>query len=217
MHLQAKEPPKVVSNPDTRGKAWNTFSLRASRRNQPCWYSDLGFLASRTSKFPLFEATHSVVLCYSSHRKLIHHVTLHWQHVSVLVPSQTHQHLALSVILILAFLQGSSSTECAFKEYFLKIVCVHIYVKKKVEVLVTHSCATLCKPMDCSLLDSSVLGVLQTRLMEWVVIPSSSRSAWPRDWTWVSCIAGRYIYIYKRITNFLQQKFIQHCKATILQ
>lgn len=120
MHLQAKEPPKVVSNPDTRGKAWNTFSLRASRRNQPCWYSDLGFLASRTSKFPLFEATHSVVLCYSSHRKLIHHVTLHWQHVSVLVPSQTHQHLALSVILILAFLQGSSSTECAFKGELLK-------------------------------------------------------------------------------------------------
>ena len=74
----------------------------------------------QANKFPLVEATHLVVLCYSSHRELIHHVTLHWQHVRVLVPSQTHQPLVLSVILILAFLRGSSSTECAFKGELLK-------------------------------------------------------------------------------------------------
>lgn len=81
------------------------------------WVSGLKLYAS---KCPLFEATRSVVLCYSSHRKLLHHVTLRWQHVRVLVPSQTHQHLALTVILLLAFLQGCSSTECAFKGELLK-------------------------------------------------------------------------------------------------
>ena len=42
--------------------------------------------------------------------------------------------------------------------------------------------------MDCSLAASSVHGILQARILEWVAIPLSS---WPRHQTWVSCIAGR--------------------------
>ena len=34
-------------------------------------------------------------------------------------------------------------------------------------------CPTLCDPMDCSPLDSSVCGILQARILEWVAIPSS--------------------------------------------
>ena len=30
------------------------------------------------------------------------------------------------------------------------------------------------------------------RILEWVAYPFSSRSSWPRNWTWVSCIAGRF-------------------------
>ena len=41
------------------------------------------------------------------------------------------------------------------------------------EVLVTQSCPTLCDPMDCSPPDSSVHGILQTRILEWVAIPFS--------------------------------------------
>ena len=41
------------------------------------------------------------------------------------------------------------------------------------KVLVTSSCLTLCDPMDCSLLVSSVRGILQARMLEWVVMPSS--------------------------------------------
>ena len=40
--------------------------------------------------------------------------------------------------------------------------------RKKVEVLVAQSCLTLCNPMDCSLSDSSVHGILQARILEWV-------------------------------------------------
>ena len=52
----------------------------------------------------------------------------------------------------------------------------------------------LCKPMDCSLSGSSAQGILQTRILQYVVIPFSRRSCQPRDRTripWVSCI-GRF-------------------------
>ena len=39
---------------------------------------------------------------------------------------------------------------------------------------------------------SSAHGILWTRILEWVVIPISRGSSQPRDWTWVSCIAGRF-------------------------
>ena len=38
---------------------------------------------------------------------------------------------------------------------------------------------------------SFVHGILQARILEWVAISSSRVSSQPRDWTWVSCIAGR--------------------------
>ena len=42
-------------------------------------------------------------------------------------------------------------------------------------------CATLCDPMNCSLPGSFVHGIFQARIMEWVAIPSSRGSSWPRD------------------------------------
>ena len=53
-------------------------------------------------------------------------------------------------------------------------------------------CPTLCDPMGCSLPVSSVHGILWTRVLEWVAMPSSRGSSQPRDWIWVSCIAGRF-------------------------
>ena len=57
---------------------------------------------------------------------------------------------------------------------------------------VLQSCPALCNPMDCSRPGSSVHGILQTRVLEWVVISFSRGSSPPRDWTHVSCIAGRF-------------------------
>ena len=50
----------------------------------------------------------------------------------------------------------------------------------------------LCDPMDCSLSGSSVHWILQARTLQWVAFPFSKGSSGPRDWTWVSCIAGRF-------------------------
>ena len=60
------------------------------------------------------------------------------------------------------------------------------------EVLVTPSCPVLCNLMDWSPPGSSVHGILQARILEWVAILFSRWSSWPRDPTWVSCIAGRF-------------------------
>ena len=65
-------------------------------------------------------------------------------------------------------------------------------VPLKVKVLVAESCLTLCNPVDCSPLGSPVHGVLQARTLEWTAISFSRGSFQPRDWTWVSCIEGRF-------------------------
>ena len=51
---------------------------------------------------------------------------------------------------------------------------------------VAQSCLTLYDPMDCSLPGSSVHGIFQAIVMEWIAISFSRGSSQPRNWTWVS-------------------------------
>ena len=51
---------------------------------------------------------------------------------------------------------------------------------KESESEATQSCLTLCDPMDWSLPGSSVRGILQAGILEWVTMPSSRRSSQPR-------------------------------------
>ena len=57
---------------------------------------------------------------------------------------------------------------------------------------IVQSCLTLCNPVDGSPPSSSIHGILQARILEWVAIPFSRGSSWPRNQTGVSCIAGRF-------------------------
>ena len=66
------------------------------------------------------------------------------------------------------------------------------HINMVVKVKVTQSCPTLFNPMDCSLPGSSVHGILQARILEWVAVPFSRGSSQPRDRTQVSHIAGRF-------------------------
>jgi len=59
---------------------------------------------------------------------------------------------------------------------------VHVCLHAKL----LQSCPTLCDPMDCSPPGSSVRGIFQARILEWVAMPSSRESSWPRDWTCIS-------------------------------
>ena len=66
-------------------------------------------------------------------------------------------------------------------------------------VCVCISCSVVsdsCDPMDYSLPGSSVHGILQARILEWVATPFSRRSSWPRDWTQVPHTAGRFFTVW---------------------
>ena len=56
---------------------------------------------------------------------------------------------------------------------------------------ITQSCPALCDPMDRNLPGSSVHGIFQARVLEWVAISFSRGFSQPRDQTPVSCIASR--------------------------
>ena len=63
-------------------------------------------------------------------------------------------------------------------------VCVCVWC-----ALSSQSCATLCSPVDCSPLVSSVRGISQTRILEWGAISYSRGSSWLMGWTHTSCIS----------------------------
>ena len=71
----------------------------------------------------------------------------------------------------------------------------HKLVLWYISVLITQSCPTLCNPMNCSPPGSSVHGIFQASVLEWVAISFSKGSFRPRDLTWVSCIAGIFFTI----------------------
>ena len=66
--------------------------------------------------------------------------------------------------------------------------------------MLLHSCLTPWDPMDCSPPGSSVHGISQARILEWVAMPSSGGSSRPRDRTWVSFIpcTGRGVLHHQR-------------------
>ena len=86
-----------------------------------------------------------------------------------------------------------NTTQMLIWRYFADVasICSQLLLSQS-ESEVAQSCPTLCDPMDCSLPGSSVHGIFQARVLEWVVISFSSRSSQPRDQTWVSHIAGRW-------------------------
>ena len=87
---------------------------------------------------------------------------------------------------------------CSLSEYNSPAELGNLFISGslKVKVLVTQLCPTLCNPMNCSLPSSSVQGILQARILGWVAILFSRGSSWPRDWTWMSCIADRFFTVW---------------------
>ena len=68
----------------------------------------------------------------------------------------------------------------------------------------------LCDPRDCSPPGSSVHGILQARILEWVDIPFSKRSFWPRDWTRISCGSSICRWILYHWFIWLKQVWYKH-------
>ena len=85
-----------------------------------------------------------------------------------------------------------------------------------------QSCLTLCDPVDCSPPGSSVHGILQAIILEWVAMPSSRGSSCPRDQTHVSrvsCIAGRFFTYWATCAaqSYLNSESFKEENTNILQ
>ena len=60
--------------------------------------------------------------------------------------------------------------------------------------LLLPSCLTRRNPIDCSPPGSSVYGILQARILDWIAVSFSRGSSWPRDRTHISCTGRRIPY-----------------------
>ena len=63
--------------------------------------------------------------------------------------------------------------------------------------------------MKCIPPGFSVHGILQARILEWIAIPFSRGFSWPRDWTLVSCIAGRLVTTWATGTSCSSIELVQ--------
>ena len=90
-----------------------------------------------------------------------------------------------------------SNTICRFNVIPIRLpMAFFIELKQKISQFMKVKVKSLrhvwlCNPMDCSLTGSSVHGISQARVLEWVAIAFSRRSSPSRDWTRVSCTVGR--------------------------
>ena len=69
-----------------------------------------------------------------------------------------------------------------------------------------QSCPTFSNPMDCSPPSSSVRGISQARILEWVAISFSKRSSWPRDQTHISCIGQQILLPLSHLGSLEEEK-----------
>ena len=95
--------------------------------------------------------------------------------------------LGLNFFFFLLLTLHFSVAKLWFWTYVLISMCV---------CLVSQSCLTLCDPMVCSPPGSSVHGIFQARILEWVAMPFSRESSQPRDQIQVSHTADRFFIIW---------------------
>ena len=81
---------------------------------------------------------------------------------------------------------------------------------------VAQLCPTLCDPMDCSLPGSSIHGIFQAIVLEWIAISFSRGSSWPRNPTWVSRVVDRRLTVWatrevERHINWVQYHIFIIC------
>ena len=97
-----------------------------------------------------------------------------------------------------------------FKRIGRKQLFREVMQEGKKESEVAQLCLTFCDSVDCSLPGSSIHGIFQARVLEWVAVAFSRRSSRFRDWTRVSRIVGR------RFTIRATRKVLQEVKFRLI-
>ena len=96
-----------------------------------------------------------------------------YKHIHIHTYAYTYIHICMCVNMYVYFFQMDN---LYIVLYMLACMCAKSL----------QSCPTLCDPLDCSPPRSSVHGILQARILEWVTMPSSRGSSQPRDQTHIS-------------------------------
>ena len=115
-----------------------------------------------------------------------------WQPTPVLLPGKSHGHRSLAGYSPWGHKESDATYQLStwqivhYQNLPLQWESIHRLYKNNWVWL----CLTLCDPRDHSLPRSSVHGILQVRLLEWVAMPFSRGSSEPRDPTQISCLAG---------------------------
>ena len=87
----------------------------------------------------------------------------------------------------MSFVRKTYNDRCKNNSIYVCICCMRVW-------LVTQLCPTLGDPMDCSPPGSSVHGIFQARILEWMAIPFSRGSSWPRGRAHVSRTGRQILY-----------------------
>ena len=118
----------------------------------------------------------------------------YWSFSFSISPSSEYSGLISFMMDWIDFLVVQGTLKSLLQHHNLKTsIIVLLLIRKERKV---QSCLTLCNHMDCSLPGSSVHGIFQARVLEWVAISFCRGSSWPRDRTQVSHIAGRRFIVW---------------------
>ena len=120
-----------------------------------------------------------------------------WKTSMVKIPTYTKWRMLVVWMVSQVAIFHLFLTETAITEPLRKLVQLDIpdsFLFISIEWMSEWRCSVMSTslwPMDCGLPGSSVYGIFQARVLEWIAISFSRGSSWPRDRTWVSCIVGR--------------------------
>ena len=103
---------------------------------------------------------------------------------------------------------------CYYKWGFFVYIYIQMYIHRHA-YSVAQLCMTLWDSTDCSPSGSSVHGISQVRILEWVAVSFSRGSSWPKDWTHVSCIScnGKWIFYHWATGKPIYVYLILHWKV----
>ena len=113
-------------------------------------------------------------------------------------------------------------TLCNPTDYRSKSVVQSMFKRCCLRAKSLQSCLTICDPMACSPPGSSIHGILQARVLDWVASSYSRGHSWPKDWTHISCVSciGRWILYYcdiweAQVTNSIKTLKMVHVKKSL--
>ena len=112
-----------------------------------------------------------------------------------------YQNCSLETYFIIHYVSTSDQNQSHWQNNkILLLIIIRQIPVVSLTCLEMHVCSVLsnsCDPMDCNPPGSSLYGIFQARILEWIAIFPSRGSSWPKDRTcvsWVSCVAGRFFY-----------------------